>query len=400
MPLTRLTRLSDEGRRRALGAGGERGIPVADRARVPHGRAREVERGRVRVGARADVVPVEDVLAERGVPARGRRRERRRREAVGRRMRVGVERRSRIARVARPPADGDLLGVHRVAHDEVVRGRLGGPAGEEVHGEVERAPPGVDRRRAAAVGRAERREHERGPGRGGEVRRDLRGVVGRVLVVLVERRRPRRLLRREVDLDTARELGDGREHLARDLGDRPVRRQRDAPRRARRCARRRPRARAGRARRRARPSRRAPAAAASPSRARVRRSAACCSCGSGGAERGGELAEDLRVRVQRVAGRAPGVVGSRATRSSRLHLARRCDPGYLVDVAPGSERGAGEREHGVQATRTAPPPAGEADGLSVRPMRRPRRGPARSGRRRGRRRRGGSRRRSPRRAGR
>ena len=34
-------------------------------------RAGELEPGRVRVGAGADIVPVEDVLAERRVPARG-----------------------------------------------------------------------------------------------------------------------------------------------------------------------------------------------------------------------------------------------------------------------------------------------------------------------------------------
>ena len=89
-------------------------------------------------------------------------------------MRVGVEGGLAVARIAGPPADGDLLGIHRVAHDEVVRGRVRRPAGEQADGEVERAPPGVDRRRAAAVGRAERGEHERGPGRGGEVGRDLR----------------------------------------------------------------------------------------------------------------------------------------------------------------------------------------------------------------------------------
>ena len=39
---------------------------------------------------------------------------------VRRRVRVGVERGAAVARVAWPPADGDLLRVHRVAHDEVV----------------------------------------------------------------------------------------------------------------------------------------------------------------------------------------------------------------------------------------------------------------------------------------
>ena len=50
-------------------------------------------------------------------------------------------------------------------------GGSAGSPGEEADGEVERAPPGVDRRRAAAVGRAERGEHERRPGGRGEVAR-------------------------------------------------------------------------------------------------------------------------------------------------------------------------------------------------------------------------------------
>src|ERR671928_7052 len=48
-----------------------------------------------------------------------------------------------VAPVAGPPAHGDLLRVHGIAHDEVVAGRIGRPAGEEVHREVERAPPRV-----------------------------------------------------------------------------------------------------------------------------------------------------------------------------------------------------------------------------------------------------------------
>ena len=61
---------SDDRRRRALGAGGERGIPAAHRAGVPEGRARRTRARRVRVIGRARVVPVEHVLAERRVPAR------------------------------------------------------------------------------------------------------------------------------------------------------------------------------------------------------------------------------------------------------------------------------------------------------------------------------------------
>ena len=114
-----------------------------------------------------------------------------------RRMRVGVEGGAAVALVAGPPADRDLLRVHRVAHDEVLRGRVGRAAREEVDREVERAPPGVHGRRAPAVGGAERAEHERRLRRGGEVLLDLRGVVARVLVVLVQRDAPRDLLRRE-----------------------------------------------------------------------------------------------------------------------------------------------------------------------------------------------------------
>ena len=47
------------------------------------------------------------------------------REALRRRVRVGEERRLAVARVAGPPADRDLLGIHRVARDEVVRRRVG-----------------------------------------------------------------------------------------------------------------------------------------------------------------------------------------------------------------------------------------------------------------------------------
>ena len=191
-----------------------------------------------------------------------------RREPVRRRVRVGVEGRLAVARVAGPPADRDLLRVHRVAHDEVLRRRLGRQAREQVDGEVERAPPCVDRRRAPAVRRAEGGQHERRAGRGGEVGSDLSGVVARVLVVLVERHAPRDLLRGRVDLDGARQGADRLQNLARDLADRPVGGERDAPGAARRCARRPPRGCEDRARRRAPPSRPAPAAERSPSRAR------------------------------------------------------------------------------------------------------------------------------------
>jgi hypothetical protein len=44
-----------------------------------------------------------------------------------------------------PPAHRDLLGVHRVAHDEVVRRRIGRRTGEQAHRQIERPPPRVDR---------------------------------------------------------------------------------------------------------------------------------------------------------------------------------------------------------------------------------------------------------------
>jgi len=64
---------SDDGRGGAFGAGGQGRVPVADRARVPDRRTAEVERGAVWVRCDANVVPVEDVLAQLGVPMRRRR---------------------------------------------------------------------------------------------------------------------------------------------------------------------------------------------------------------------------------------------------------------------------------------------------------------------------------------
>ena len=217
-----------------------------------------------------------------------------------------------VARVAGPPADGDLLRVHRVAHDEVVAGRLGRLAREEADREVERAPPRVDRRRAPAIGRAERGEHQRRPRRGGEVGRDLRGVVARVLLVLVE-----------AAPSTAPPAACGsnstspassRTAASTSRVTSPTERSGVSamPRsRPSLCSTTRLVVRAGRARRRARRSRRAPAAAAVSQPRAVRRSAACCSCGSGGRQHRRELAEDLRVAVQRVARLAPLLVAER-----------------------------------------------------------------------------------------
>ena len=104
-------------------------------------------------------------------------------------MRVGVERRPAGSRIARPPADRDLLRIHRVAHDEVVRRRIGREAGEQVDREVERAPPRVDRRGAPAIRRAERRRARAPPGsRRRSRKRPARGRSARA-------RRPRRAAR-------------------------------------------------------------------------------------------------------------------------------------------------------------------------------------------------------------
>src|SRR4051795_4050668 len=145
-------------------------------------------------------------------------------------MRVGVEGRAAVVRIARPPTDRDLLRVHRVAHDEVVRRWVGRQAGEKADREVERPPPRVYRGRAAPVGSAELCEHEGGPSGRGEVWLDALLVVGVVLVVLVEPSAPRDLLGRRVDGYVTRYLAHGPQQVARDLADGSVRSERDASR--------------------------------------------------------------------------------------------------------------------------------------------------------------------------
>src|SRR5574340_290640 len=76
-----------------------------------------------------DGVPIEEVLTERAVPAGGTRRVRPRPEAGRGGVGIGVERGLGVSRITGPPAHGDLLGGHRVAPDEIVRGRLRRPAG-------------------------------------------------------------------------------------------------------------------------------------------------------------------------------------------------------------------------------------------------------------------------------
>src|SRR5437660_1385101 len=73
------------------------------------------------------------------------------REPLRCRMGVRIEGSARIPRIPGPPADSDLLRIHRVAHDEVFRRGLSRPTREETHREVERPPPRIDGRRAPAV---------------------------------------------------------------------------------------------------------------------------------------------------------------------------------------------------------------------------------------------------------
>ena len=102
------TRLSGSGRsgeRRgnSLRTGRERRIPAADHARMPDRGPAEIERGTVRIRAGASVVPVEHVFAQPGVPAGGRRCQRRGRKSRWRGIGVGEEGRPRVARMAGPP---------------------------------------------------------------------------------------------------------------------------------------------------------------------------------------------------------------------------------------------------------------------------------------------------------
>ena len=63
-------RRSDDWRGDALGAGREVRVPAAHDAGVPNRREAEVERGPVRVRCDANVLPVEDVLAQFRIPVR------------------------------------------------------------------------------------------------------------------------------------------------------------------------------------------------------------------------------------------------------------------------------------------------------------------------------------------
>src|SRR5918995_2698413 len=115
----------------------------------------------MRIGALPNVLPVEHVLAELCVPARRGGAQVRVSKAVGRRIRQGEKGGSLVVRIARPPADSDLLGIPSVANDEVVRRWIGGPSREEADREIEGAPPGIDGCRASPKRRPAFRQNER-----------------------------------------------------------------------------------------------------------------------------------------------------------------------------------------------------------------------------------------------
>ncbi len=173
------------------------------------------------------------------------------------------------------------------------------------------------------IWRPHRREHEGGLCSGRQVVGHLRGVVGGVLVVLVQGRRPRRLLGSRVDVHRPGDVAHCRQQLTCHLGNRPVRRERDPP-----CA---------------------PVAVLGHRLVIVQvecrnertRSVACrereglpSSCGEtqrrvlqlrlGRGQRDGELAEHLRVRVQRVARGPPCLVGERNPLLGRRHRGESC----------------------------------------------------------------------------
>ena len=188
-------------------------------------------------------------------------------------------------------------------------GGLAGSPENRLTARSNRAPPGVELRGAPAVRRAILGEDESGPRGGHEVVGDLAGVVVGVLVVLVERHRPRHFLGGGVDLDrTRRPRGPPRARPASPrLPDDAA--SAEPAGRGRPCSPRPPRASAGQARRPGRPSRRAPAAA--PSRSHGR---------SSGARR--ERAPARAVRAPQQACPAPGN-GHAACRTWRSTAGRR-----------------------------------------------------------------------------
>ena len=210
-------------------------------------------------------------------------------------------------------------------------GGSAGLAGEQAHRQVEGAPPRVDRGLPPAVRRAELREHQRGPGRRGEVAGDLAGVVMGVLLVGVERGVPRHLLRRGVDRHLATGGAHRRQHLPRHLADRPVGGEGDAldPAGAvlhdrlvkmqieggdQRPAAIRGRQRGG-----------LPAARGQPQRRMLK-------LRLGRGQLGRQLAEHLGMGVERVAGRSPVLV--RAPRPDRGHDRRLLVPVAALNAGP------------------------------------------------------------------
>jgi hypothetical protein len=182
---------------------------------------------------------------------------------------------------------------------------------KEADGEVERAPPCVDRGRASTIRSTELGQDEGGLGRCRQIGGDLRGVVVGVDIVLVEWHGPGDLLGFWVDVDPADELADGVEGLAGDRAHRTIGSQRnaaaapgtrldgqlvilqierhdEAPGAAR-----------GRQRGRLPPARR------QPQRRMLELRLGWC-------ERHRKLAEELGMRVQGVAGLRPGLVGNLA----------------------------------------------------------------------------------------
>src|SRR5581483_6224637 len=128
-----------------LCARGERPVPPANGASVFEGGQGELQRQGMRILGRADVLPVEDELAQVGVPAGCLWIQVRVGKPVWRRMGKGEEGRAVVLAIPGPPTELDLLSISRVTHDEVVRGGIGRLARVEGDGEIEGSPPCIDR---------------------------------------------------------------------------------------------------------------------------------------------------------------------------------------------------------------------------------------------------------------
>jgi len=108
----------------ALSACREGGIPLANQAGMCHNCSAEFESRGVWIGTEDQVIPVQDKFSESFVPSTlnlspSLRWQTRQAPATRtRRMRLW------IAGIARPPADLDLLGSARIAHDEILRRRI------------------------------------------------------------------------------------------------------------------------------------------------------------------------------------------------------------------------------------------------------------------------------------